>query len=480
MIGCKMYYAELPEDCLGMITLNSTKADIYDTTTSAFPIPYPDEPIPFGTILLNYNYYRIGDRADDIIVSAHEIVHWHYHQTYFDIIYLLDNNHPVLKCSTEPILPDNCMTVTEKAYWYAEWQANELAIRVAMPKHLVEKAIEEYNNDESLHNPTDIPFSGRYYQNMIYKLSWDFNVLAEVMKKRLKQLGYDFADGTFINVDEQLYQPFTFTQGTLREDETFVIDRTNFEKLLREDKNFADLIENGRYIYLGYIVCLLDSKYVTVSISENDFDLQLTSYASEHIDECCIKFRVQHIVNINGDYFRCGHSYLSKKDEILLEEYETVIPSDLKNIIDNFIIKDEKIAKLNTYSELLSYYLFENNREKPVRVRNDNGDFTYDANRIIEEYSDEFMFDLSTTAIKSYLNGTDIPKLETAIRICVVLRLDENQSRNMLEKTGSSKNTLIPEHILCRLIFNLSYKERLLILDNWKICLEYIKQQYVV
>ena len=473
MIGCKMYYAELPEDCLGMITLNPTKANIYDTTTSAFPIPYPDEPIPFGTILLNYNYYRIGDRTDDIIVSAHEIVHWHYHQAFYEITCLLDDTIPSLPCANEPILPDDSMTVAEQAYWYAEWQANELAVGVAMPRHLIEEAIAQYarNHKEPAH-------TGAYYEKMIEELSWDFNVPAEVMKKRFRQLGYDFADGTMITGDNGENYNFTFAPGALQDDETFVIDRANYEKLLREDNDFADLIETGRYIYLGYTVCLLDSKYVTVSISEDSVALKLTAYASEHVNECCIKFRVQYISNLSGNYFQCGHFYLSKIDEKRLAKYEAVIPSELKNIIDDFITEDEKTFKLNTYSELLSYYLFEYNRNEPVQARNDNGDFSYEANRIIEGYSERFS--LSVTAIKSYLNSTDFPKPETAIRICFELGLDETQSRYMLEKSGNSINTLIPDHRLCRLIFKLSIEDRLQIIDNWKICSEHIKQHQAI
>lgn len=34
-----MWYAELPDDCLGRMYLRLSVADIYDTTTSMIPIP---------------------------------------------------------------------------------------------------------------------------------------------------------------------------------------------------------------------------------------------------------------------------------------------------------------------------------------------------------------------------------------------------------------------------------------------------------
>ena len=91
-----------------------------------------------------------------------------------------------------------------------------------MDQHLVEKAIVDYEKDHG-----NILHDGFYYQNMIYKLSWDFNVSKEIMKKRFRQLGYDYADGTFLTVDDCLYQPFSFASGTLKENETFVINRAN-------------------------------------------------------------------------------------------------------------------------------------------------------------------------------------------------------------------------------------------------------------
>ena len=171
------------------------------------------------------------------------------------------------------------MSLKDRAYWYAEWQANELAIRVAMPKHLVEKAIEEYNNDESVHNPADIPFSGMYYQNMIYKLSWDFNVPKEVMKIRLRQLGYDYADGTFVTVDNCIYPPFTFPRGTLREDETFVIDRDNYERLLLDNEEFSELIGKRYFVYTGYVVCYNHPKYIKHKFSHGVTEYVLSDYA---------------------------------------------------------------------------------------------------------------------------------------------------------------------------------------------------------
>ncbi|MGN1087391.1 MAG: hypothetical protein ACI4Q5_10170 [Porcipelethomonas sp.] len=468
-IGISMWYAKLPDDCLGRMYLRPSVADIYDTTTSMIPISYPDEPIPFGTILLNYAYYRTGDRTDDVIVSATEFIHWHYHQAFMDIISILDNERIAINCSSEPLLPDDKMPVAEKAYWYAEWQANELSIRVAMPKHLVEDAIAEYEE-----NNIDCPHDGMYYQNMIYRLSWDFNVPIEIMKKRLRQLGYYLADGTFVTVDDCLYQPFIFVQGALEENETFVINRSNYEILLREDKGFAELIDSGKYIYLGYVVCLLDSKYVNFNICEDSINFQLTDYAREHTDECCLKFAIHSVVDLGNKYIHCGQTYLSKDDKELIQEYEAVIPVELKKDINNFIQEELAQENLHTFGDTLSYYLFENKSKEPIQVRTDNGNFSQEAGEIIKDFSTNIS--MSDTIIKKYLNNVSRPKLETTMRICVELNLNETQSRDIIKKAGHYLDSPCPENKVCRLIFRLSSENSLEILNNWSTFVEYFNQ----
>lgn len=471
-IGCKMWYADLPDNCLGRMYLNQSEADIYDTTTSMFPVRYPKEPVSFGTLLLNYSHYRMGERTDDIIVAAHELIHWHYHQPFMEIIGLLDNERDSIDCSMEPLLPDDKMPAAEKAYWYAEWQANELSIRVAMPKHLVEEAIAEYEN-----NNAALPHNGMYYQNMIYRLSWDFNVPIEIMKKRLRQLGYDCADGIFVIVDNYSYQPFTFAQGTLKENETFVIDCANYERLLRENKEFAELIDSGRYIYLGYVVCLLDSKYVNFNICEDSINFQLTDYAREHADECCLKFAKHSVVDLGKQYIHCGQTYLSKDDKELLQKYEAIIPDKLKKNkedINNFIQEELAQENLHTFGDTLSYYLFEYGRKKRIKVRKDNGEFESDALKIIEEFVTNIS--LSPEIIKKYLNNVSFPKLVTTMLICMELNLNETQSRDMIKKAGHYLDSPRPENKVCRLIFRLSSENALEILNNWSAFVEYFKQ----
>ncbi|EWM55095.1 ImmA/IrrE family metallo-endopeptidase [Ruminococcus flavefaciens] len=480
-----MWPADLDHDVLGQIRFEESTATIYDIANPY--MPYPNSPIPANTILLNVKYFRNELGCDDIITAAHELVHWEIHRDYMKLLQFLDDRYKVMECTSAPITLDDDMSPKEKARWYAEWQANELAIRVAIPKHLVEEAIDEYENSICpIHHVTNssVPHDGHYYQNMVYKLSGDFNVPKEIMKKRLRQLGYDFVDGTILEYEENGKKtqpaPFYFQPGTLKENETFVIYRDNYERMLREDKVLAELIDSGKYIYLGYVVCLVDTKYIDILINEAGLHFQLTSYAREHADECCIKFTIKSVFDTGGKYINYDQTYLFKANKRLLEQYEAYIPNNLKKGINDFEKEDMYLNKMPTFGELLAYYLFEYKKDVLIQVKAPNGDFSYEANRIIDEYDD--LFDLSVTMIKKYLNNDANPTLKTAMRICYKLDLNETQSRDMLKSAGYNLDAPTPENKVCRLIFRLKTKEEAtievaIILDNWELCVEHFKEQ---
>ena len=339
-----------------------------------------------------------------------------------------------MQCSENPVKFDKNMSDKDKALWYAEWQANELAIRVAIPKHLVEEAIDEYNNDMSVHNPADVPFSGRYYQNMIYKLSWDFNVPNEVMKIRLRQLGYDYADGTFVTVDDCIYAPFSFPQGTLKQNETFVIDRDNYERLLLENEEFAELINSGMYIYLGYVVCRLDTKYIKVVFNSDSVDFVLSSYACEHAEECLIKFCLHskcadsqkypfydHIYLNREPYSEKSEYYYNKKDNHLSSLMEDRIQDEIDKIeqykSDKKILAEMENKGVETFSDALKYVMDKAN--KP-RITKDN----------IAE-----VLGCDGKTVQNYRNGKAPDTIEKVMLICLACKTGPEVSKFLIKKS---------------------------------------------
>lgn len=465
----KMWPAELNNDILGQIRFTPSRADIYDIRDMSKC--FLNEPIPENSILINSDYYKEhSKRYDDIIVATHELVHWDLHKMYFNIMQLLEGDFNHMSCSSEPIVFEDSMSLKDKAYWYAEWQANELAIRVAMPKHLVEKAIEEYNNDENVHNPTDKPFSGMYYHHMIEKLSWDFNVPEVIVKERLRQLGYDYADGTFYTVDVSKYQPFTFTQGTLKENETFVIDRENYERLLRENKDFAELIESKICVYTGCVVCINSPKYINYSIYNNQLNYSLSEYALGHADECCLIFTSCTSYDTNKQIPLTWNSYLccdiiNKDKKLRFKAEENMKVSEYRDRHIERIRNDEEMygkilkAGKDDFSEIFTFimdkeYADEESDKMPQLRKKDLAEF----------------IGCDDKTIQNYRTGKSLPDtIEKVMLICLALETGPKVSKNLIEKSIGG----IPDVGNKKIAYETLLEHTYLPLDEWNRILEY-------
>ena len=463
-----IYFSPLPANCLGRIMLAEADVEVVINNLTA-----QHQAIP-STILLNKKKYADELDGSLMITVAHELAHWWFHQRFFKVLLLLGEDHIDLKSSTDMVALNDNMTDVQKALCIAEWQADVLAIRLAIPAITVDAAIQEIANDPS----TQYANYGDRMQACVNKFAKIYNVSPFVAKERLRQLGYDFVDGTCIEYEENGNKiqpaPFYFQPRTLKGNETFVIDRENYERLLRKSKDFSELINSGRYIYLGYVVCLVDQKYVDVIINEDGLGFHLTTYAREHADECCIKFAVKSVYNKCEKYINYGQTYLSSNKNELLQEYEACISDDLKETINSFAKEDSRLNSTLPYGDALAYYLFEDNKETAVQVKGKNGDFSYAANRIIGDFAERT--GLSITMIKKYLNNCSPPKLENTMRICFALGLDETQSRDMIKKAGHYIDAPLPEKKVCRLIFRLSHTQAATILENWEACVKHFKE----
>ena len=465
----KMWPAELNNGILGQIRFTPSRADIYDIRDMSKC--FLNEPIPENSILINSDYYKEhSKRYDDIIVATHELVHWNLHKMYFNIMQLLEGDFNHMSCSSEPIVFEDSMSLKDKAYWYAEWQANELAMRVAMPKHLVEKAIEEYNNDESVHNPTDKPFSGMYYHHMIEKLSWDFNVPEVIVKERLRQLGYDYADGTFYTVDVSKYQPFTFTQGTLKENETFVIDRENYERLLRENKDFAELIESKICVYTGCVVCINSPKYINYSIYNNQLNYSLSEYALGHADECCLIFTSCTSYDTNKQIPLTWNSYLccdiiNKDKKLRFKAEENMKVSEFRDRYFDNKKQDEEMYDIilttnnKSFPESLSFIM--DHKKYPDK---ESGKMSKLKKKDLAEF-----IGCDDKTIQNYRTGKSLPDtIEKVMLICLALETGPKVSKHLIEKSVGGISDVGNKKIAYETLLEHTY----LPLDEWNRILE--------
>lgn len=297
----------LNDNCLGRIILAKSDVEImrYEQTKQEKIHAKP------GTILLNYKkYVEEGDGRMRVTI-AHELIHLRYHSRFLKVLLLLGEEKVDLYSSTEPITLTDNMTDIQKALCIAEWQANVLSMRLAIPKTTVPTVISKIVLDTYYCYENQ----GDRMQAYVIKFAEKYGVSCYVAKERLRQLGYDCFDGTIIEFDNNKKKPFTFPHGTLKEDETFVIDRDSYERLLREDTAFAELINSGRYVYLGYVVCLFDPKYINIEENAESIELILSEYAREQAEKCLLKFHLRNEKASDTSYYYNGASYPTTSTE---------------------------------------------------------------------------------------------------------------------------------------------------------------------
>lgn len=317
----KYYLADLPDNCFGRMYFRRATATVYETVPYVGEVKKENEIIEPGTMLISRDKYYLGSDGTQRLTIAHEIIHWYLHQKYFKLLALLDDQSDMMSCEVEPSRYEESMTMAQKAHWYAEWQANALALRIAMPQDLMVKAMAEV--DAAV---TPKHFRGEMAEDIIRRIAELFDVPIFAAKQRVRQLDYEAADGAFVYVDGKWHEPFVFEWGYLDYHQTYVIDRAGYETLYQKNPEFAQLIDSGKYIYLGYVVCINDPKYVTVDFAGDKAELKLSDYAREHADECCLKFSFKstsYLKEMQDKYEFYGESYLSKevKGENYVEHY---------------------------------------------------------------------------------------------------------------------------------------------------------------
>ncbi len=309
--GMSFYVADLPDNCFGRMYFKSAKATVYIKNQYNGEVRYVNKEIPPGTILINKNKYFLGNNGTYLLTIAHEIIHWCFHQKYYQLMSLLDAEPKMMSCEVEPVDFQESMTMAQKAHWFAEWQANALALRIAIPRNLMFQVFEEAKAAASPYH-----FSGELAEDIIERVAGVFDVPHFIAKQRARQLGFDRADGTFVYVDGKRHEPFWFKEGTLDNRQTFVIDQAGYKSLYEKNPWFKQLIDSGDFIYLGYVVCINNPKYVTVKFFGMDAELTLTAYAREHAEECCIVFSYRSTsfqTDLQDKYEFYGESYLSKE-----------------------------------------------------------------------------------------------------------------------------------------------------------------------
>lgn len=300
--------APLPDNVFGRMYFKPATEKYYYKFYPTLPEKLVEEEIPAGTMLINKQHYFMGSIGSTLNTIAHELVHWDKHQKFFEILALLDEDCDMLSCEVMPQISCANLTGLKKALWWAEWQANTLAPRILMPRSLFLEVLQQIYDD----NFTPVFYSGQRLEEALEKTAEAFGVSRFAAKVRAIQLGIMEAEGTMLYNDREYYYPITYRRSALKKNQTFVIDRKSYEKLVSTNDKFAVQIKDGTFVYVECFVCINDPFYVTED-KKDQGKLMLTEYARENAHECCLIFEKHFESNDTFDCEFYSLCYLSKQ-----------------------------------------------------------------------------------------------------------------------------------------------------------------------
>jgi transcriptional regulator with XRE-family HTH domain len=212
-----------------------------------------------------------------------------------------------------------------------------------------------------------------------------------------------------------------------------VIYPKDYKKLVQENKDFAALISSGNYIYLGYVVCRLNEKYIDVVFDTDSVEFVLSDFARNHADECCIKFCLKD-KNAENYYSQYLHrEYLCKEEFSETSEYyynkkTNGLSSLIEHMIEDEIEKEDKkgvelIHKMEAkgikeFPEIFTYIMDKASKPRLTKAE-------------VAE-----VLGCSDKTIQNYRNGQQVPdNIDTVMLICLACKTSPKVSTLLIEKT---------------------------------------------
>lgn len=128
---------------------------------------------------------------------------------------------------------------------------------------------------------------GEQYETTIRRLARFFEVSEPCAKNRMVEVGFSEAQGVLNVVDGKRIPPFSYAEGILSRNQTFLICAKDAVKLFAQNEKFRELISSGAYIYAEGRFCINSAEYVR---HDKEGKPYLTEHARSHTEACCLRF----------------------------------------------------------------------------------------------------------------------------------------------------------------------------------------------
>ncbi|HFZ6694820.1 TPA: XRE family transcriptional regulator [Streptococcus agalactiae] len=391
-----------------------------------------------GSILVDKDVVfkrNVGSYNNTVI---HECVHWELHKVFHEVKMVLDKDHSQVSSWTEENLADSSMWTSLD---WMEWQANGIAPRILMPKVQTRIKIRELFQTLTLVNP-DISRS-ELVQEVVDNLATFFEVSRQAAKIRMIDLGFKEANGVYNYLDDRYMHNFAFELEAFDKGSSYTITSNDlcFEYCFNE--SFRQIIDRNKFIYVDNHLCLKDKKFIYMT---KDGPI-MTDYAYEHMDECCLIFKVKskNFTSISNETY---YDYVLNRGVTK----ESEIKADFVDILQNPSLMDQlpplDMMKLGKkISELL--------KELPFEFSG-----TLRSHRKRKNCTQPFLAKLvgiTERTLRDYETLEDnLPRLELTLSFCFALKLRPELSDDMIKKAGYQL-TISPPHQVYKMLLSTSY-----------------------
>lgn len=281
-IGLTKMEGRLTEDSsiFGEMVFKDTEVLFYDEETPVSRL------VKKKTILVDPEVICLRNQGSYNNTVVHESVHWLLHRYHNEYRMLFDTNHRLSSSKSDR---SSLSSSTWSDYDWMEWQANGIAARILMPKKTTKQMVQEFFVKYSLEFEQEK--KTLMFEQVVDDLADFFHVSRLAVKIRLLQLGYSEFEGIYNYVGNEYIRSYAFEVGALNKGQTFTISFNNACMLNATNSKFKELMNSERFVYVDSHFCLNDEKYVEMV----DLGIyQMTDYAYEHMDECCLTFDVRY------------------------------------------------------------------------------------------------------------------------------------------------------------------------------------------
>ncbi|WP_347089233.1 ImmA/IrrE family metallo-endopeptidase [Streptococcus parasanguinis] len=281
-IGLTKVEGKLTKDSsvFGEMVFKDTEVVFYDSDKPETKL------ISKKTILVDPNVICLRNQGSYNNTVVHESVHWLLHRYHNEYKMLFDTNHRLSSSKSDR---SSLSSSTWSDYDWMEWQANGIAARILMPKKTTKQMVQEFFVKYSLEFEQEK--KTLMFEQVVDDLADFFHVSRLAVKIRLLQLGYSEFEGVYNYVGNEYIKSYAFEVGALNKGQAFTISFNNACMLNATNSKFKELMNSERFVYVDSHFCLNDEKYVEMV----DLGIyQMTDYAYEHMDECCLTFDVRY------------------------------------------------------------------------------------------------------------------------------------------------------------------------------------------